>query len=178
MKKTLIFLTVMTMASGALAGGKPLQLSITPEIALHERSERIEGISLGLWSENPQSALALGIVNGSSGQSEGLSWALVLNYADNYQGIHWAPINYTEGDFLGWQGGFVNYAEGRMKGLQTGYVNYTGQLTGLQLGLLNYARTAETGVQIGLVNLLPQNEWFSGLPNELAPGMVFVNWRF
>ncbi len=178
MKKALVFLMGMTIASGAMAGGKPLQLSLTPDVALHDRSTRIEGLSLGLWSENPQSALALGIVNGSTGQSEGLSWAFILNYADNYKGIHWAPINYTKGDFLGWQGGLVNYTEGRMKGLQTGYVNYAGQLTGLQLGLLNYARTAETGVQVGLVNLLPQNEWFAGLPNELAPGMIFVNWRF
>jgi len=38
--------------------------------------------------------------------------------------------------------------------------------------------TAETGVQIGLVNLIPQNKWFTELPDELAPGMVLINWRF
>jgi hypothetical protein len=57
-------------------------------------------------------------------------------------------------------------------------VNYGGNLTGLQLGLINYAATAKTGVQIGLVNLIPKNEWFSELPDELAPGMVLINWRF
>lgn len=178
MKRFLIILTGMTIATAAMAGGKPLQISITPEIALYDRSEKIEGLCLSLWGENPQAALALGIVNGSTGRSAGLSFALLLNYADDYKGIQLAPINYTKGDFLGWQGGVVNYTSGLMKGLQTGTVNYAGRLTGLQIGLVNYAETAETGVQIGLVNLLPQNEWFRGLPNELAPGMVFVNWRF
>jgi hypothetical protein len=57
-------------------------------------------------------------------------------------------------------------------------VNCAGKLTGLQFGFVNYAETAKTGVQIGLVNLISDNRWFSGLPNELAPGMIFVNWRF
>jgi hypothetical protein len=178
MRKLLIILAGLTMATGAVEGSKPLQVSITPEIALFNRTERIEGLTLSIWGENPQTALALGIVNGSTGQSAGLSWALALNYADDYKGIQWAPINYTKGDFLGWQGGFVNYTDGRMKGLQSGVVNYAGRLTGLQFGLVNYAETAETGVQIGLVNLMPRNEWFTALPDELAPGMVFVNWRF
>ena len=178
MKKILTVLGVVLVASGVMAGGKPLQVSITPDAALFDRSETIEGLCISLWGENPQSALALGFVNGSTGRSAGLSLALILNYADNYKGLQWAPVNYTKGDFLGWQAGFVNYTEGLMKGLQTGAVNYAGRLTGLQLGVINYAATAETGVQLGLVNLIPQNEWFSGLPDELAPGMVIINWRF
>ncbi len=178
MKKILMILAGVMVAGGALGGVKPIQVSITPDVALYDRNEQIEGLVLGIWSENPQTALALGIVNGSTGRSAGLSWAFVLNYADNYMGIQWAPINYTKGDFLGWQAGFVNYAGGTMKGLQSGGLNYADRLTGLQFGFVNYAETAETGVQIGLLNLIPQNEWFSGLPNELAPGMVFVNWRF
>lgn len=178
MKKVLVCLVGIMMASGVMAGSKPIQISLTPELSLFGRNETIEGLTLSVWGENPQTALALGIVNGSTGQSAGLSWAFILNYADNYKGIQWAPINYTKGDFLGWQGGFVNYTEGSMKGLQTGAVNYAGKLTGLQFGFLNYAATAETGVQIGLVNLIPENEWFTGLPDELAPGMILVNWRF
>jgi len=27
-------------------------------------------------------------------------------------------------------------------------------------------------------NIYIQNEWFSGFPDELAKGMLFVNWRF
>jgi hypothetical protein len=177
---------VVLVASGAMAGSKSLQLSLTPDIALYDRSETIEGLTLGVWDENPQSALALGVVNGSTGQSAGLSLALVLNYADSYKGLQWGLVNYTKDDLLGWQGGFcfgiaisvVNYTGGNMKGLQTGVVNYAGHLTGVQFGLVNYAATADTGAQIGLVNLLPQNAWFTGLPDELAPGMVLVNWRF
>lgn len=178
MKRLVTIAAGIMIASGVLASGKPIQLSLTPDIAIHHRLVQIEGLCLSIWGENPQAALALGVVNGSTGQSTGLSLALLINYADSYKGVQWAPINYTKGDFLGWQAGFVNYTAGLMKGLQSGVVNYAGRLTGVQLGLINYAETAETGVQLGLLNLLPQNDWFSDLPDELAPGMVFVNWRF
>jgi hypothetical protein len=178
MKKMLTFLGIAVLAAGAIAGSRPLQLSLTPDIAIFDRSETIEGLTLGVWGENPQSALALGIVNGSTGRSAGLSFACLLNYADNYKGIQWAPVNYTGGDFLGWQLGCVNYTDGMMKGLQTGAVNYAGKLTGVQFGFVNYAATGETGVQIGVVNLIPENQWFTDVPNELAPGMVLINWRF
>jgi len=177
MRRFIVMLACVAVASTVMAGS-PLQVSITPDIALVDRSERIEGLCLSLWGENPQTALALGVVNGSTGQSAGLSWAFILNYADSYKGIQWAPINYVARDLLGWQGGLVNYTAGHMKGLQSGTVNYAGRLTGLQFGVINYAEMAETGVQIGLINLIPPNEWFTKLPNELAPGMMFVNWRF
>jgi hypothetical protein len=177
MKKTLTFLTIVMIAGSALAS-KPFQISLTPDFSLFGPNERIEGLSLSLWGENPQSAIALGVVNGSTGDSVGLSWALLLNYADNYKGVQWAPVNYTKGDFLGWQAGFVNYTGGTMQGLQSGVVNYAGKLTGLQLGFLNYAASAQTGLQLGLVNIMPQNNWFSRLPNELAPAMIFINWCF
>ena len=178
MKKLLAVLSVAMAATGALAETKPIQLSLTPNIALFDRDETIEGLTLSVWGENPQTSLALGIVNGSTGRSAGLSLGLILNYADDYKGIQWAPINYVKMSFLGWQGGLVNYTEDSMKGLQTGVVNYAGELKGLQLGLVNFAETAETGVQIGLVNLMPRNAWFTELPDELAPGMILVNWRF
>ncbi len=192
MKKILAFLGVALVATGAMAGSKPIQLSLTPDIALFDRTERINGLTLNIWGENPQSALALGFVNGSTDKSAGLSWGL-LNYADNYKGVEWGLVNYTKGDFDGWQRGLVNYTKGdfdgwqdglvnytigSVKGLQTGVVNYAGKLTGLQLGLVNYAATADSGVQIGLVNIIPDNKWFSKFPKELAPGMIVVNWRF
>ena len=178
MKKILTVLVGVIVASGVMAGGKPLQVSLTPDVSLFGRNERIEGLCLSLWGENPQSALALGLVNGSTGQSVGFSFGVLLNYADSYKGVQWAAINYTKADFLGWQGGLVNYTDDHMKGLQSGVVNYAGNLTGLQIGVINYAETAENGVQIGLINIIPQNEWFSNFPDELAPGMVLVNWRF
>jgi hypothetical protein len=65
-----------------------------------------------------------------------------------------------------------------MTGFQCGLVNYAGTLNGFQLALVNYADQVDAGVQIGLVNIMPENEWFSALPDELAPGMVLVNWHF
>ena len=179
MKTLFAFLTIALFSVGVSAGTKPINLSLTPNIAIYDRSETIEGLTLSIWGENPQTALALGIANGSTGQSAGLSWALVLNYADDYKGIQWAPINYTTGDFLGWQKGFVNYVGGSMKGLQVGAVNHAGSVTGLQFGFVNFAEDADAGVQIGIVNIIRQNtRWFSGLPEEVAPAMILVNWRF
>ena len=179
MKKLLVCLATVLLTTGAMAGTRPLNLSLIPDIAIYDRSETIEGLTLSLWGENEQTSLALGVANGSTGESAGLSLALVLNYADNYKGIQWAPINYTKGDCLGWQGGFINYTGGSMKGLQAGLVNYAGRLTGLQLGLVNYAEAADAGLQIGLLNIIRQNsDWFTEAPEQLAPAMVLVNWRF
>ncbi|MEI6128029.1 MAG: hypothetical protein WCQ99_15890 [Pseudomonadota bacterium] len=171
-------LGIIMIAAEATAGSKPVQLSLTPDIAVFDRGTTIEGLILSIWSQNPQRSLALGIVNGSKGKSAGFSGSFLLNYADSYKGLQLAAVNYINADFLGWQAGIVDYTEGSVKGLQTGLVNYAGHLTGLQLGILNYAATTKTGVQIGIINLLPQNKWFSKFPDELAPGMLIVNWRF
>ncbi len=184
MKKLLVALAGVVGVSCAMAS-QPLQLSLTPEVALFDRSERIEGLAISLWGENPQSALAIGLVNGSTGDSAGLSVGL-LNYADSYTGLQWGLVNYTSGDFLGWQGGFflglvgsvVNYAGGTLTGFQCGVVNYAGSLNGFQLAVVNYADSVDAGLQIGIVNIMPENEWFSNLPDELAPAMVIVNWHF
>ncbi len=149
--------------SAAFAQSKPFQLSLTPDMAIHDSDVRIEGLSLGLWSENPQDALSLGIVSGSSGKSAGFSWSFLLNYADSYKGVHWASVNYTKDYFFGWQGGFLNYAQ---------------KLKGLQLGMANFAERVDTGLQIGFVNVISENQWFKQFPDELAKGMVLVNWSF
>jgi hypothetical protein len=184
MKKLLTVLAGVIGVSSVMAS-EPVQLSLTPDFAIYDRSERIEGVALSIWGENPQSAFALGLVNGSTGDSVGLSVGLV-NYADSYTGCQWSFVNYTSGDFTGWQGGplfgllvsGVNYTGGSMTGFQCGLVNYAGKLNGLQVGLVNVADTVKSGVQIGIVNIMPENEWFSRLPDELAPGMVLVNWHF
>ncbi len=179
MKRILSFMVGMSLfAAGTAGADKPFQISLTPDLAMHGETVPIRGLSLNIWGKNPQKGLALGLVNGSSGNSAGISLAFILNYADNYTGLMMAPVNHVSGNFLGWQSGLVNYTEGSMKGLQTGTVNYAGKLTGLQFGFLNYAESAENGVQIGLVNIIPHNEWFSELPTGLAPGMIFANWRF
>jgi len=185
MKRLLIVLAGMFIASGAAAETRPFNLSLTPDAAVYDRGDIIKGITLSIWGENQQTSLAIGFVNGTIGESAGLSVGL-LNYAENYKGLQWGLVNYTTGNFAGWQGGpfvgllvsAVNYTGGDMTGLQLGAVNYAGRLSGLQIGLVNYAETTDAGVQIGLVNIIPQNEWFDNLPDELAPAMILVNWRF
>jgi len=163
LKKILIAIILCFVATSAFAeDSKPFQASLVPEVAIHSRDTRINGFTLNIWGENPQSAFALGFVNGSTGDSKGFSWGLV-NYAQNYTGVEWAWVNWASEHFTGWQNGIFNYA---------------GKLTGLQLGWVNFAKSAQSGVQIGLVNIIDENQWFKGFPQELAKGMVFVNWRF
>ncbi|MEC9492785.1 LA_2272 family surface repeat-containing protein [Flexistipes sp.] len=181
MRKLIFFLSFVIYFSSftfAIAETKPVQFSLTPDVAVHDKDTYIRGLTLNIWGENPQSALALGLVNGSTGNSKGFSWSMFLNYAENYKGVQWAPVNYTKSDFVGWQSGILNYTKGSAKGLQSGFVNYAGSFTGLQLGFVNYAATMDKGVQIGFVNIIPENKWFTNLPNEFAKGMTIVNWRF
>ena len=170
----------MAIALGVWADQtQPFQASLTPDIAVCDRDTRIEGLALNVWGENPQSSLTIGFVNGSKGDSSGLSWGFICNYAEDYTGLQLGLVNVASESVRGVQWGCVNLADKSMAGLQLGWVNYTQALKGLQLGLVNYAKTADSGVQVGLVNLLPANEeWFGRLPDELAPGMILVNWHF
>jgi len=175
----------LLIAGEVMAQSKPFNASLTPDLSVYGREPMINGLTLSLWGENQQNSLALGFVNGTTGNSTGLSLGL-LNYAEDYKGVQWGFVNSTTGDFTGWQGGFafgllvgaVNYTGGTMKGFQSGIVNYAGSLTGLQLGLINYAQRVDSGVQIGLLNIMPENQWFDAFPEEVAPGMIFVNWSF
>jgi hypothetical protein len=178
MKKIILFacMLVFFVSSQAMAS-QAIQLSLTPDIALHPRGTRIEGASLNIWGENPQTSFALGFINGFDDMSKGFGLGL-FNYSDSYTGVQWGCVNYTSGSFFGWQAGFFDYTSGVVQGLQTGFVNYAGQLRGVQLGLVNYAATTQTGVQIGIVNIIPYNAWFTRFPDEIAPAMVLLNWRF
>lgn len=173
-------------AGAALADTAGFQLSLTPEWSLQGRETRIEGLSLNIWGENPQTGLTIGLVNGAAGESAGLTFGL-LNYAESYKGAQWAFANFTGRDMTGWQGGpvfgilvsGVNYVGGEMRGLQTGIVNLAGTLTGVQVGLVNYAQYVDVGLQVGLVNVMPHTQgWFESFPEEVAPIMVLVNWKF
>ena len=149
MKKLVLLLLGCLIATGAFAETKGFQMSLIPNVAIYSKTTYIKGVSLNVWGENPQNAFALGLVNGSTGNSSGFSLGLIVNYADSYKGLQLAPVNYAS------------------------------RLHGLQLGFVNMAMTAEAGVQIGLINIMSQTEtWFSNFPDEVAPGMVFVNWRF
>lgn len=186
MKKLLTCLATIMVSVGALAGTRPFNLSLTPDVAVYDRSDTIQGLTLSIWGENQQTSLAVGLANGSVGESAGLTIG-ILNYAESYKGLQWGLVNYTTKDFAGWQGGplfgllvsAVNYTGGDMKGLQAGLVNYAGRLTGLQVGFVNYAERTDAGLQIGIVNIIRENTvWFTDLPDQLAPAMIVVNWRF
>jgi hypothetical protein len=178
--KRLALVLALVFSAVVMAQSKPFQASLTPNIAIHDSTTLIEGLTLSVWGENPQRSLAIGIANGSTGDSAGFSVGILLNYADSYTGVMWGFVNFTTGEVLGWQDGFVNYSEGSMTGLQTGWVNYAQRMKGLQLGFVNFAESAnEVLVQVGLLNIIRTNEtWFADLPDEMAPAMVFVNWKF
>jgi hypothetical protein len=164
---------------GAVQGEtKAFQASLTPDIAIQSRDTQVNGFSIGVWNENPGSQCQLGFVNGTTGDSEGLQFFLFYNYAENYKGAQIAVVNYASGDFIGLQWGFVNITGGSFTGLQLGAVNYAETLTGLQLGVVNWATAAKSGVQIGFVNVIEENNWFTDFPQDLAKGMVIVNWGF
>ena len=176
MKKLIVFMAAVVFSTVVMAETKPFNLSLTPDIAVYERSYTIEGLTLSVWGENQQTSLAIGFVNGTVGDSAGLSWGL-LNYANDYKGIQWSAINYTKDNYLGWQAGFIDYTKGTFLGLQTGVVNFAGRLTGLEFGLVNYTEDVDSGLQIGIVNIVRNNNsWFGDLPRSLAPVMIFVNW--
>jgi len=177
-KVVLLACLVVIVASSQAMASKALQLSLTPDIALHGRGTRINGVSLNIWGENPQTSFALGIVNGFDDMSKGFSLGLLLNYSDSYTGFQLGCVNYTTGTFLGGQLGIFNYTVGTMQGVQLIGVNYAGRLRGVQIGLINYAAEVESGVQIGLINIIPYNTWFTRFPDQIAPAMVLLNWRF
>lgn len=155
----------------------PIQLSLTPDIALQSRTTTIHGLSLNIWGENQQKSLTLGIVNGSTGDSGGLSWGLV-NYADSYTGVAWGLVNVSQNSFVGWQHGWFNISRGTFSGFQSGWIlNFAGEFHGLQLGLVNYAENLH-GVQLGFANIATNNPWFDEFPNKLAKGFPILNWSF
>jgi len=159
--KRIIALLAITATLGVHAEESFLQLSLTPDIALQSRETRINGISLNIWGENPQSSFTLGFVNGSTGESKGFSWGL-YNYSETFTGVQWGFVNYSKVKFVGWQGGLVNVAK-EFHGYQGGLINYTESMSGIQLGL---------------VNIINENPWFKEFPNKLAKGFVFLNWSF
>ncbi len=153
------------------------QASLTPDIAIYPKTAEIHGLSLSIWGENPQQGVALGIVNGSSGDSAGFTWG-IYNYSEMYTGVSWGWVNVNKTSFHGWQYGIVNVSQGEFIGLQSCWAfNYAKEMHGLQAGLVNYAENLK-GVQIGLVNIAINNGWFNEFPDKLATGFPIVNWSF
>lgn len=175
MEKTLLILAFVA-GTVAVHADPFFQASLTPDIAIYPRTTRINGFLLNIWGENPQSGIALGLVNGSTDYSSGISLGL-LNYDESYSGFQWGMVNYSRTYFLGWQNGWVNWDDGYFKGWAWGVVNVANDAHGLQLGWINYAKRLD-GVQVGLINVIESNTWFDQMPDKLSKGFVFVNWSF
>lgn len=176
MKKLFSAILISTLATVSVTAEESFfQASLTPKIAIHSEDTRINGITLNIWGENPQSAFAWGFVNGSTGDSVGLSMSL-FNYTENYTGVQFAFANYSSGKFIGWQSSAVNIGN-EVVGVQSGTVNWAKNVRGVQFGFFNYTEDLY-GVQIGAVNIVKNNPWFTEFPDKLAKGMVFVNWAF
>ena len=175
---TILFFFGTTFTASAVEKTKPINLSLVPDIAIYKRTQKIEGFTLSIWGENETRGLGIGIVNGTRGDSVGLSWGIV-NYADKFTGAQIGAVNWAKKNFVGFQGGLVNCAVGPMTGFQWGAVNYAEKMKGLQLGFVNYAQTAESGVQVGFVNVIPETKgFFTEFPKTVAPFMILANWRF
>ncbi len=141
-----VCLIASSITSSVFAAQKAFQASLTPDVAILDKTERIEGLTLSIWGCNPQTSIALGLINGTSGDSKGVSI------------------------------GFANYGQ-MYRGIQLGFANADDELKGLQLGVINSTKKTSSGIQLGLLNFIKENRWFSNFPNELAPFMLFVNWR-
>jgi hypothetical protein len=182
--KKLIVITAVVLSSASLWADevRGFQASLTPDIALQSKTTEISGLSLNIWGENPQHGVALGFVNGSTGDSSGFTWGL-FNYADSYTGVAWGLANFSRNDFVGWQGGvffcpcLVNVSQGTFTGFQEALVNCAQDFQGFQLALVNYTQNLH-GVQIGFVNIALNNPWFTEFPDKLATGFPIVNWSF
>lgn len=174
--KKLIILSAFIAGGVSLHAEEFFQASLTPDIAIFSRTTEIHGLALSIWGENPQHAIALGFVNGSTGDSGGFSLSLV-NYADSYTGVAWGVVNVNNDQFVGWQCGFFNISQGAFRGLQLGGINVAKDYNGLQLGFVNYSENLH-GVQVGFINVAMNNPWFSEFPDKLATGFPVVNWSF
>src|SRR5579864_3332445 len=125
MKKIFVILALLIGAAGLRAQeSHGFQASLTPDIAIYPKTTEINGLSLNIWGENPQQGVALGFVNGSSGDSAGFSWGL-FNYSESYTGVSWAWVNVNKTSFHGWQYGWVSVAQDEFVGFQSSLIfNY------------------------------------------------------
>ncbi|MDF7822996.1 hypothetical protein P4B35_03155 [Pontiellaceae bacterium B12227] len=183
MKKLMIAAIACAVSTGAMAAS--FQASLTPDIAVQDRDTDINGVSIGVWNENPSEKFQwqFGFVNGATGDSVGVQWFIFLptiyNYAENYTGLQMGWVNYASGEMTGLQWGWIGNYAGDLTGAQLGMVNIAKTVDGgFQWGLVNYAETTHNLFQLGLVNIMADNNWFTDFPGDLAKGFVFVNWTF
>ena len=86
MKKLIIIALGCAVAGGVMAESAGFQLSLTPDIAIKDRDTEINGVSIGVWNENPSPKFQwqFGFVNGTTGDSVGVQWLVLLPTFYNY----------------------------------------------------------------------------------------------
>jgi hypothetical protein len=149
--------TIVALALPALAGEKPVNISIFTPISIAKESDSVTGFRLNLiYGKNTSvRVIDLGFVNHTTtGLSKGLGWGFV---------------NYAEADFTGIQLGTVNVVGGTFEGFEYGFVNHVQNAHGLQLGFINYAQTMH-GLQVGLLNIITKDGFMPFFP--------IANWSF
>lgn len=153
----LVVLSAVLITRPALAGSKPIQISLFPPVQIVSEDEAIGGVRLSLlYGKNTTvTGLDIGVV---SHATEGVS-----------KGVQFGFVGIVDADFTGFQDTWVNVTKGKMEGFQWGVVNYAGHASGFQLGFVNYAVTMK-GLQIGLLNFIKQGGQFPVFP--------IVNWSF
>ena len=86
------------------AENKAFQASLTPDVAILDKTERIEGLTLSIWGCNPQTSIALGLINGTSEDSKGISIGFA-NYGqmstEAYSWVSPTPMTSSKGLQLG-----------------------------------------------------------------------------
>jgi hypothetical protein len=156
--RTVVLAATLTAAAApALAGDKPINLSLVTPVSIAKEGDSVSAFRFNLiYGKNTSVRVVdIGLVNHTtSGMSKGLGWGLV---------------NLANADFTGIQLGTVNMVEGSFEGFEWGFVNYTKNAEGLQLGVVNYTEKLH-GLQVGLVNIIKQDGFMPFFP--------FVNWSF
>ena len=144
----------MFTALPALAGSKPVNISLFTPVSIAKESDAVTAFRWNLiYGKNTSVKIVdLGLVNQTTTMSNGLQLGFV---------------NFTEGAQSGLQLGTINYDKGSTNGLQWGGFNYAEKGGGLQVAFVNYAATMK-GVQIGAVNIIKSGGMF--------PVMIIANW--
>ena len=174
MRKLLAALSIglLSFTMQAKAENTDLQLSLTPDVALHDKDTFITGLSLNIWGENPQNFASIGFINGSSNRSQS-RFAASSSYSS---GFSFGLVNYTEA-YKGLHIGFDNTSSVKFTGAQIGFINQANAVSGTQIGLVNYCKYMNRGIQIGLINVNAKDNNIEDVDTG-AVIMPLVNWSF
>ncbi|HET6350414.1 MAG TPA: hypothetical protein VFH88_15160 [Candidatus Krumholzibacteria bacterium] len=146
---------LMSVAAPAMAGDKPINLSLFTPISIAKETDSVSAFRFSLlYGKNTSvQAVDIGLVSHTtSGMSQGLAWSFVNYNEGSFTGVQLAAVNYTKADFCGFQWSWVNVA-GNAEGFQLGFVNSAQHLHGIQVGLINIIK------EDGFMPIFPIVNW-------------------